>query len=149
MKQAFTMVELIFVIVIIGILSAVAIPKFEGIASSAYEVKAKATLASVRSALSTERQKLILQGKFGAISKLRNGTTGVFTSFVYLDKDGTEQTGSKVLEYDIKSCSNIGCWVTSNSVDYTYKGSSGDCTYKLQSNRFDDTTTGGCSDLGN
>ena len=37
MKKAFTMIELIFVIVILGILAAVALPKFIGVASQAHE----------------------------------------------------------------------------------------------------------------
>ena len=40
MKQAFTMIELIFVIVIIGILSAVAIPKLAGVQDQAHFAKA-------------------------------------------------------------------------------------------------------------
>ncbi|QIR77796.1 prepilin-type N-terminal cleavage/methylation domain-containing protein [Sulfurospirillum diekertiae] len=35
MKQAFTMIELIFVVVILGILSAIAIPKFAGVREDA------------------------------------------------------------------------------------------------------------------
>ena len=35
MKQAFTLLELIFVIVIIGVLSAVAVPKFKDLKQSA------------------------------------------------------------------------------------------------------------------
>jgi len=37
MKKAFTMIELIFVIVILGILAAVALPKFLGVAEQAHE----------------------------------------------------------------------------------------------------------------
>ena len=42
MKKAFTMIELIFVIVILGILAAVALPKFIGVASQAHEGNLKA-----------------------------------------------------------------------------------------------------------
>ena len=41
MKKAFTMIELIFVIVILGILAAVALPKFIGVASQAHEANLK------------------------------------------------------------------------------------------------------------
>ena len=67
-KKAFTMVELIFVIVVIGILSAIAIPKLAATRDDAEVTKAIATVGSVRSALATERQKRILRGDFTAIN---------------------------------------------------------------------------------
>ena len=145
MRKAFTMVELVFVIVVIGILSAVAIPRLTPILGGANDAKAKSTVASVRSALATQKQKLILQGEFGNIVKLRDTGTGVFTKFVYT-KNNANVTGSKVLEYDVKKCTaHGGCWYTSNGITYTYyKTSSNTCTFKLQNNKFDDTTSGGC-----
>ncbi len=58
-----------------------------------------------------------------------------------------DANGSLVLEYDIAACSGIGCWSTSDGETYTFKSTQGDCTYVLQNNRFEDTTTGGCTDL--
>ena len=51
MKKAFTLVELIFVIVIIGVLAAVAIPKFSHLSSNAKISSEMATAATVQSAL--------------------------------------------------------------------------------------------------
>ena len=70
MQKAFTMIELVFVIVVIGILAAVAVPKLAPIIDSAKTGKAKATIASVRSAIATERQKRILRGNLTAIKTL-------------------------------------------------------------------------------
>jgi len=64
MKKAFTMIELVFVIVVIGILSAIAVPKFAATRDDAEVSKARATVAALRSALATERQKRILKGDF-------------------------------------------------------------------------------------
>ena len=61
--RAFTMIELIFVIVIIGILTAIAIPKFSNTVTLAEISKAKSEVAAMRSAVSTERQKRILRGQ--------------------------------------------------------------------------------------
>lgn len=62
-QKAFTMVELIFVIIIIGILSAVAIPKFAETTKVAYESSAESVVNALRSVIATERQKNILKGE--------------------------------------------------------------------------------------
>ena len=64
MKKAFTMVELVFVIVVIGILSAIAVPKFAATRDDAIVSKGRAEVAAMRSAVATERQKRILRGDF-------------------------------------------------------------------------------------
>jgi len=61
-KNAFTMLEVVFVIVIIGILSAIAIPKFAVTRQDAQIAKARADIASIRSAIVTERQSRLIQG---------------------------------------------------------------------------------------
>ncbi|HFD14246.1 MAG TPA: type II secretion system protein [Epsilonproteobacteria bacterium] len=139
MKKAFTMIELIFVIVIIGILSAVAIPKLGSTVEQAYMVKGKNTLSIVRSAIATERQKGILKGSFGNIS-IYNAAGRVFTKF-------TDVNGSRILDHDLDDCVTTGCWHTTNDVTYTFYRDAGNCTYALVANRFVDQTVGGCTDL--
>ena len=140
-KKAFSMIELVFVIVVIGILSAIAIPKLAATRDDAQVTKGLATLGSVRSAIATERQKQILRGEFTGINKL-NGGGGVFSRF-------NDENGSFVLEYDVESCTNkIGCWSTTDGVTYTFKAPSGDCQYKLENNRFNEVAGGaGCVDM--
>jgi len=48
MKTAFTMIELVFVIVILGILAAIAIPKLSGIQEEALISKEKSEIANIR-----------------------------------------------------------------------------------------------------
>ncbi len=62
------MLELIFVIVVIGILSAIAIPKFAVTRNDALITKARSEVAAMRSAVATERQKRILRGDFTDIT---------------------------------------------------------------------------------
>ncbi len=140
-KKAFTMIELIFVIVVIGILSAIAVPKMAATRDDAQITKGLSTLASVRSAIATERQKQILRGEFNGITKL-NGGGGVFSKF-------NDENGSLVLEYDVESCTDrVGCWSTNDGVTYTFKAPSGDCQYKLENNRFNEVSGGaGCGDM--
>ena len=63
-RKAFTMLELTFVIVVIGILSAIAIPRFAATRDDAIITKARTTVASLRSAISIARQKRVLKGSF-------------------------------------------------------------------------------------
>ena len=139
-RNAFTMVELVFVIVVIGILSAIAIPKFAATRDDALMTKGLTTLSSVRSSISTQRQKQILRGDFGGITSLRGTGSGVFTTF-------NDANGSLVLEYDVESCTRIGCWSTTDGTAYTFITPSRTCTYTLQNNRFLDSTDGGCADM--
>lgn len=67
-RKAFTMIELTFAIVIIGILASVAIPRLAATRDDAEIVRAKTTISSLRSALATERQKRVLRGIFTEIT---------------------------------------------------------------------------------
>lgn len=68
MKRAFTMVELIFVIVVIGILTAIAVPKLAVTRDDAIITKARSEVGAMRSAIAMERQKRILRGVFTDIA---------------------------------------------------------------------------------
>jgi len=130
MKKAFTMIELIFVIVVIGILSAIAVPKLAATRDDAIITKARTTIASMRSALATERQKLILRGVFDDINVSATGTN--FDNF---------------LEYSVKHCSTSECggWSTDGQV-FTFHGPTGDVAFTLTGNRLNCTSTSGlCS----
>lgn len=61
-RAAFTMVELVFVIVIMGILAAVAIPKLAASRTDAEIAKGRANIAAVRSGVVTERQERLFRG---------------------------------------------------------------------------------------
>jgi general secretion pathway protein G len=141
-KKAFTMIELVFVIVVIGILSAIAIPKFAATRDDALITKGLATLASVRSSIATERQKKILRGDFSGITSLRGTGSGVFSTF-------NDANGSLVLEYDVESCTDrVGCWNTTDGVNYTFKTPTEECKYQLLNNRFvDNTDDGECTEM--
>ena len=137
-RKAFTMVELVFVVVVIGILVAIAVPKFAMTRNDSLNIKGKTTLAAVRNSISTERQRRILRGDFLPITDLSAGG-GVFSTFS-ADKAGNN---GAVLEYPPTPCSGTetGCWIGSGATYTFYVAGSGTCVYTLGNNKL----TGTCS----
>jgi general secretion pathway protein G len=68
MTKAFTMIELVFSIVIIGILASIALPRLAATRDDAELVKATTTVSALRLAITTERQKRVLRGNFDDIT---------------------------------------------------------------------------------
>ncbi len=150
-RKAFTMIELIFIIVIIGILSAVAIPKFAMNRDNAIMAKAKNTVASVRSALATERQKHILQGEFGAIDQLSSVTLAGENKYIFDGFDGN--VSNPVLSYSLSVCkvaADTACWYMPDEDTYRFNlPLTGNVDFIITGSKFvcKDSTEQGCKDL--
>ena len=143
-KSAFSMIELVFVIVIIGILAAVAIPRLAATRDDAQISKAKVLVASVRNALAMERQKRILRGEFKPLTAVGD-TTNVFGNF--FDADG--DTGVGVLEYAIPSeAGKKDRWSFDND-KYIFESILGDVAFEVDNGKFVcvDETTDACKTL--
>lgn len=84
MKNAFSMIELVFVIVILGILASMALPKFAATRDDAKISKSRATIASIRSSIVSERQSRLIQGTSGWITRL---STGVASENLFTGSD--------------------------------------------------------------
>ena len=145
-RKAFTMIELTFVIVVIGILAAIALPRFGDSAESAYLSKAQSELMAVRSALSTERQKRILRGDTTAITSLSCTSNSCPTTPVYaFDHFSADEDGNytAVINYPVKVCASgqTACWKvgTSNGkITYSYQfPKNGEAVFVLDKNRLD------------
>ena len=118
MRRAFTMMELVFVIVVIGILASIAIPRLGATRDDAFLTKAKNTLASLRSAVSQEAQRRQMEGNYTLIKNL-GGTIGAYDTVIFDYFDG-DNANARVLEYPLKSCKDQnakGCWMRENDVN--------------------------------
>ena len=140
MRKAFTMIELVFVIVVIGILATIAIPKFSATRDDAVLVKAKTTVANIRSSLSSEVQRRALAGIYTQVTDLGGQTGYEKDLFDFFDGNNTNP---RVLEYPIKSCKDAnaqGCWVKSATGKYQFKfpnSIGGVANFEVSNNRFE------------
>lgn len=138
--SAFTMIELVFVIVILGILASVAIPKLSATRTDAQISKGRADISSIRSGIMTERQSRLITG---SNSYIANGTgTG--------QMDNGSLFGG-VLTYGIAASTGNNGWSgTAGSGTYVYKiaGVSTTFDYNTSTGRFDCANTDTyCSNL--
>jgi len=88
MKKAFTMIELIFVIVIIGILSAVALPRLTGMFGQAKASKIVAYAGTLqRTTIQPYWSQSILAGTNGEINATMPGSTTTYSEKILEDLD--------------------------------------------------------------
>ena len=137
--SAFTMVELVFVIVVLGILAGIAIPKFAATRDDAVVAKGRANVASIRSGIITERQARLIKGDSAFI---QNGT----------DEGQMDHGGffGGILMYPIaQSTGNDGWSATAGSGTYVYKvaGSSNSFDYNETNGKFLCTSGNECDKL--
>ena len=114
MKRGFTLIELIFVIVVIGLLASVAVPKFMQTKVSASSASAKSIVSSLRTAIETKHGDWMINDDLG--------TDDGYTPQGYpqkLDEASANTAGEKlfvgtskmkILKNPIKSCLNVDCW---------------------------------------
>lgn len=143
-KRAFTMIELIFVIIILGILATVAIPKFAGVSEQAIISNGHSDVMAIRTALSTDRQKRLMQGTSTYSTHLDALTSATSAQGDKLfDGNGT----SKILSYPIIAKSGSGGWMKAADNNYTYNVSDTLVTliYNSSTGTFDCNTTAGSS----
>ena len=125
------MIELVFVIVVLGILAAVAIPKFAATRTDAQISKGRADIASIRSGIVSERQTRLIRGEPEYISGIALNNGGLFGG---------------VLMYSITDSTNDGHWTSTaeanatSTYDYNVAGTNVGFTYTRATGLFDCTT---------
>ena len=129
-KKAFTMIELIFVIVVLGILAGVAVPRLSVTRDDATTAKMRADLASIRSGIALDKSKAMMEGRLSDwkenVADLANNN---FSSVVQGGiKPGNERNGWTFNKTTAKACIAKKCaefeLVTTgnNAGDFNCKG---------------------------
>ena len=120
-REAFTILELIFVIVVLGILAAVALPRLGSTVELSHIAKAQGDVSAIRTAIASERQKKLVQGINQYPTTLDSG--GLFGA---------------VLNYPVKNSATAGEWSGANPNYTFYVGNTAvDFTYDSTTGKFD------------
>ena len=121
-KKAFTMIELIFVIIILGVLASIAVSKMGGATNAANIANARSNISAIRSAIISERQSQLIKGIGTYITKLTPATS----SSMLFTGDGATTNPRTLLKYGLTKGSAAGQWSIVNNT--TYKFNSGNDT---------------------
>ncbi len=134
------MIELIFVIVVIGILSAVAIPRLAVTRDDAILVKGKSQVAAIRSGIVMQKSKNLLKGDIAGGHYYPAALDNDNNNTLFWFNDGNT---SNILETPIYAKDSDGHWTETNSTRYIFHLNSGDVQfeYKPTTGSFD------CHDL--
>ena len=146
-KKAFTMIELVFVIVVLGILAAVAVPRLAAGRGDAQLTKGRADVAAIRSAIINERQQRLFRGNPAFIATLDTGGAQMFGGLA----------GQVLLQYPLTSSAAVGNWLTGgNGLNYSYSfgnsnvlpgGGTANFVYNPATGVFDCGATAACAAL--
>lgn len=123
-KSAFTMLELVFVIVVIGILAAIAVPRLMVTRTDAIIVKGKSQVSAIRNGISLQKSRNMLRGITNSVGSYYPDKLDDVTSYgadgqkLFYFNDGNS---SNILEYPIYSKKNAdGHWVKTTSSKYAF-----------------------------
>lgn len=120
LRSAFTMIELVFVVVVIGILAAIAIPRFAATRDDAQMAKGRSDVAAIRSAIVSERQTRLLQGNSAYIAALDQGVANNTAGVILFDDNDNNLTNGALLQYGIQTASGNGHWLKVDADTYKY-----------------------------
>lgn len=115
------MIELVFVIVVLGILAAVAIPKLAVTRDDAMIVKGKSQVSAIRSGIALQKSRRMLESTMPFIPTELDAISGASADNDRLFNYNDGNT-SNILEYPIFSEVNRdGAWVKTGANAYSFK----------------------------
>ena len=139
MKKAFTMIELVFVIVVLGILASIAVSKMAVTRDDAMFVKGKSQVAAIRNAITLVRNTNMLQAR-GSAWPIALDDAGINTNGAEIF-DGNTTIG-QLLDYPLHSTDKNGYWQKVANDTYSFKVMNVDVnfTYTANTGRFNCTS---------
>ena len=118
-RNAFTMIELVFVIAVLGIFASFAIPKLAATRDDAHVSKAVSTIAAVRSGIISERQSRLFRGDNKFITHIDSvGAGAAAAGSMIFDHNGTP--ANNILTYGVVTETGSGGWMKSATDQYTF-----------------------------
>lgn len=128
-SRAFTMIELIFVIVVLGILAGVALPRFGATREMADIAKGRGDIATIRTAIANERQSRVILGTPSYPTNAELDAGGLFGGVLM----NPMPSGSTSGNWDNNGANGNGSyryWVGTTSTQFDYNATSGNfgCT---------------------
>ncbi|MDQ1337739.1 MAG: type pilus assembly protein PilA [Campylobacterota bacterium] len=129
-SRAFTVIELVFVIVVLGILAAVALPKFGATREMADIAKGRGDLATIRTAIANDRQARVIQGSASWITRTSLDTGGLFGGVLMSPMTNSQTSGNwynntlgdGTYEFRVGSSVNVFTYYDSTEADATKRG---------------------------
>jgi general secretion pathway protein G len=119
---AFTMIEIVFVITVIGILASVAMPRLSATRDDAVICKGRNEVASLRSAIASVYQTGLLRGARGYVSRLDGGVSANVEGVMIFDTNDTaSQDAAMLLSYGVTTKEGDGRWMKTEENRYTFR----------------------------